>query len=188
MIGPAVRAQFPEHEHALDAISLRIQQTLGLTPFPNQRQAASAMLGRTIVELETGQGKTLTCAMGALLHAEQGRQVWICTANDYLARRDEEWMRPLFQASGLRVGVIAENMPQAERRRQYESDVVYGTLREFGFDYLRKRLAERVGRRRDDPALAEIHPFDAVLIVDEADSLLIDEAIIPLVLALLDNL
>ena len=81
-------------------------------------------------------------------------------------------------------GVIAENMPQAERRRQYESDVVYGTLREFGFDYLRKRLAERVGRRRDDPALAEIHPFDAVLIVDEADSLLIDEAIIPLVLAL----
>lgn len=140
------------------------------------------MLRSEIAELETGQGKTVAGAMAAVEHVRRGKTVWISTANDYLAARDADWMRPLYETNGLRVGAVTGRMSQVERRVQYAAGVVYGTLREFGFDYLRSRLAERRDGR-DFAALTGRDPFQTALIVDEADSLLIDEAVIPLVLA-----
>ena len=163
-------------------LDARVQELFAFTPTPSQWAAADALLTPAIAELETGQGKTITGALAAIQLVQSGRTVWISTANDYLARRDAQWMRPLYAAVGLRVGVIAEGVPQQQRRGEYSADVVYGTLREFGFDHLRGRLAERHPAHRD-AALAGADPFHNALIVDEADSLLIDEAVIPLVLS-----
>jgi len=163
-------------------LDARVRELFSFTPTPAQWAAAEAMLTPAIAELETGQGKTITGALAAIQLVQSGRTVWISTANDYLARRDAQWMQPLYAALGIRVGVIAEGAPQSQRRGEYSADVVYGTLREFGFDYLRGRLAERHPAHRD-AALAGADPFHNALIVDEADSLLIDEAVIPLVLS-----
>ncbi len=163
-------------------IEWQVHELFGFEATPAQLQAATALGRAAIVELETGQGKTLTGALAAIAQAATGRGVWLCTANDYLAQRDADWMKPLYDARGLRVGVITAEVPQAERRRAYEADVVYGTLREFGFDWLRSRLAERRPGRQA-AALEGKNPFNNALLVDEADSLLIDEAVVPLVLA-----
>ncbi|HVJ67853.1 MAG TPA: DEAD/DEAH box helicase [Caulifigura sp.] len=165
-----------------DQLDSQIADLFGFRPTPSQWQAAAALLRREIVELETGQGKTVTGAMAAIEHVRRGKTVWISTANDYLAGRDAEWMRPLYELNGLQVGAVLGRMSQLERQQQYSADVIYGTLREFGFDYLRSRLAERRGGR-ESAALSGRDPFQSVLIVDEADSLLIDEAVIPLVLS-----
>jgi preprotein translocase subunit SecA len=166
-----------------DALGQQIERCFGFAPTQSQRRAAAALLEHAIVELETGQGKTLAGAMAAIARGTAGRTVWICTANDYLARRDADWMRPLYDAYRLRVGVVTEGMSQADRRVEYGANVIYGTLREFGFDYLRTRLAERRGKP-GSAALSGHDPFSNALIVDEADSLLIDEAVIPLVMAM----
>jgi len=166
-----------------DDLAELVRLHFGFTPTLSQKRAAAALLDGEIVELETGQGKTITGALAAIDMAAAGRSVWICTANDYLARRDADLMRPLFDSRRLRVGVVADGVSQKARRQEYRADVVYGTLREFGFDFLRSRLAER-RRSPQVAALAGRDPFQCALIVDEADSLLIDEAVIPLVLAM----
>ncbi len=128
-----------------------------------------------IAEMKTGEGKTLVATLPAYLNALAGRGVHIVTVNDYLARRDAEWMGPIYRALGLHVGVIVHDLDDAERRAAYAADITYGTNNEFGFDYLRDNmkydLADCVQRG---------HQF---AIVDEVDSILIDEARTPLIIS-----
>src|SRR5947207_15257177 len=126
-------------------------------------------------EMKTGEGKTLTCVLPAYLNALSGKGVHIVTVNDYLAQRDAEWMGRIHRFLGLTVGVILPNEPSAAHRAAYECDITYGTNNEFGFDYLRDNMAwsatELVQRG---------HNF---AIVDEVDSILIDEARTPLIIS-----
>jgi preprotein translocase subunit SecA len=151
------------------------RRAIGQRPFDVQILAGLAMHRGRIAELATGEGKTLAAVATAYLHALVGRGVHVLTFNDYLARRDARWMGPVYQRLGMSVGYVQEGMMPAERRRAYRCDVTYVTAKEAGFDYLRDGLAldesEQVHR-----------PFHFA-IVDEADSILIDEARIPLVIA-----
>jgi preprotein translocase subunit SecA len=151
------------------------RRTLNLRPFDVQVLAGLALHGGNVVEMATGEGKTLAAVMPAALNALTGRGVHVLTFNDYLARRDAEWMGPLYRHAGLSVGFIQQGMTGAERRLAYLADVTYVTAKEAGFDYLRDLLATE---------MADVvhRPFHFAL-VDEADSLLVDEARIPLVIA-----
>ncbi len=172
-------------DELINEIAEAATRTVGLAPFPTQLRAAAALQGPVVVELDTGQGKTLTGAIAATRHAIDGARVWISTANDYLAARDAESMRPLYAAFGLNVGSVTAGLSQRARSVQYDCHIVYGTLREFGFDYLRARMAERSQADATSirPALLDREPFRSVLLVDEADSLLIDEAGTPLIVS-----
>ena len=151
------------------------RRVLGLDPFDVQIIAGLAMAAGRIAELPTGEGKTLAAVFPAYLHALSGRGVHVLTFNDYLARRDASWMGPVFSFLGLSVGCVQEGMPAADRRRAYASDITYAAAREAGFDFLRDRLAIAPGD--------VVHrPFHMAL-VDEADSVLIDEARVPLVIS-----
>ena len=150
-------------------------RVLGLRPFDIQLVAALAMDQGAVVEMQTGEGKTLAAVMPAALNAFAGTGVHVLTVNDYLARRDAEWMRPLYGRLGLDVQYVEQGMSPAMRRRAYLADVTYVTAKEAGFDHLRDLLAT--------DAQDQVHrPFHFAL-VDEADSLLIDEARVPLVIA-----
>ena len=151
------------------------RRTLGLRPFDEQVLAALALHRGAVVEMQTGEGKTLAAVMPAFLNALGGRGVHVLTFNDYLARRDAEWMGPIYRALGLSVGWVAGGLTPAERRRAYAADVTYVTAKEAGFDHLRDLLAR-------DPTDLVHRPFHFALI-DEADSLLVDEARVPLVIA-----
>jgi preprotein translocase subunit SecA len=151
------------------------RRTVNLRPFDVQVLAGLALDRGNVVEMATGEGKTLTAVMPAALHALTGRGVHVLTFNDYLARRDAEWMGPVYRQVGLSVGFVQQGMTRAERRSAYLSDVTYVTAKEAGFDHLRDLLAT-------DMADVVHRPFHLAL-VDEADSLLIDEARIPLVIA-----
>lgn len=140
------------------------------------------MMSRCVVELATGEGKTLATVIPAVLFALAGKKVWIATANDYLARRDAEWMRPVYEDAGLTVESLASPSEREQRAQAYRANVTYGTIRDFGFDDLRRRLDRRhessnAADHRDEPS-----PRCDVLIVDEADSVLIDEASTPLII------
>jgi preprotein translocase subunit SecA len=151
------------------------RRSLGMRPFDVQVVAALALDRGAVVDMRTGEGKTLTAVMPAALTALAGRGAHVLTFNDYLARRDAEWMGPIYRALGLSVAFIDQTTPRDARRRAYRADVTYVTAKEAGFDYLRDLLA----RRPDD----FVHrPFHFAL-VDEADSLMIDEARTPLVIA-----
>ena len=149
--------------------------TLGMRPFDVQMAAGVALACGRLVQLATGEGKTLAAVPPAILHALGGRGVHVFTANDYLAERDAAWMAPLFRAFGLACAAVAEGMSPAARRAAYAADVTYVTAREAGFDYLRDHATL-------DPA-AIVHRGHDVAIVDEVDSILIDEARVPLVIA-----
>jgi len=151
------------------------RRQLGLRPFEEQMIAGLALHEGKLVEMQTGEGKTLAAVAPACMRAREGRGVHVLTFNDYLARRDAAWMRPVYESFGLSVGVIQEGMQPAERRAAYAADVTYATAKEAGFDYLRESLAMRIGDRVLRP------PHFAI--VDEADSILIDEARVPLVIA-----
>jgi preprotein translocase subunit SecA len=151
------------------------RRTLGMRPFDVQVVAAIALDRGAIVEMLTGEGKTLAAVMPAVLNALTGRGVHVLTFNDYLARRDAEWMGPIFQMVGVSVGFVQQTMTAGERRRAYNADVTYVTAKEAGFDHLRDLLAT--------DAEGLVHRPVHFAIVDEADSLLIDEARIPLVIA-----
>src|SRR3954468_4381892 len=140
----------------------------------------------SIAEMKTGEGKTLTATTAVVLNALSGEGVHVVTVNDYLARRDADWMRPIYEGLGLTVGVLQNMQPYEEKRAAYAADVTYGTNSEFGFDYLRDNMAtsmeEKVqhgGRLTDGKAIAT-HNF---AIVDEVDNILIDEARTPLIIS-----
>src|SRR6202165_3159259 len=128
-----------------------------------------------ISEMKTGEGKTLVATLPAVLNALAGRGVHIVTVNDYLARRDAEWMSPLYRALGLSVGVIVHDLDDDQRRAAYGADITYGTNNEFGFDYLRDNMKYDLAH-----CVQRGHHF---AIVDEVDSILIDEARTPLIIS-----
>jgi preprotein translocase subunit SecA len=128
-----------------------------------------------IAEMATGEGKTLVATLAAYLNALTGRGVHIVTVNDYLARRDTEWMGPIYRALGLTVGTIQHDINDTERQRAYQADITYGTNNEFGFDYLRDHMKFSL----EDCVQRELHYG----IVDEVDSILIDEARTPLIIS-----
>ena len=140
-----------------------------------------------IAEMRTGEGKTLTGTLPVVLNALAGKGVHVVTVNDYLARRDAEWMGPIYDALGLTWGVLQNMQPYEDKRAAYASDITYGTNSEFGFDYLRDNMAttldEKVqhgGRVGDEGKPIGMHHF---AIVDEVDNILIDEARTPLIIS-----
>jgi preprotein translocase subunit SecA len=160
---------------AFAAARAAAKRTLGLRPFDVQLMGGIAMHRSTISEMVTGEGKTLTAVAPAYLNALTGRGVHIVTVNDYLARRDAAWNRPVYEALGLTVGCIQANMHSEQRIPQYEADITYGTNSEFGFDYLRDNMKSRLEFQcQRDRQFA---------IIDEVDSILIDEARTPLIIS-----
>ncbi|OBF95801.1 accessory Sec system translocase SecA2 [Mycolicibacter sinensis] len=151
------------------------ERSIGLRPFDVQLQGALRMLAGDVVEMATGEGKTLSGAIAAAGYAIGGRHVHVVTINDYLARRDAEWMGPLLDAMGVSVGWITAESSAADRRAAYRCDVTYASVNEIGFDVLRDQLVTDV----DDL----VSPNPDVALIDEADSVLVDEALVPLVLA-----
>ena len=173
-----VRSGEPRHALRLSLFALAREashRVLGQRPFDEQIVAALALDEGAVVEMLTGEGKTLAAVMPAAFNAFTDRGVHVLTFNDYLARRDAEWMGPVYRLLGLSVGHIHEGMASAERRAAYGADVTYVTAKEAGFDHLRDLLAM-------DAADLVHRPFHFAL-VDEADSLMIDEARVPLVIA-----
>ncbi len=146
-----------------------------LRPFDVQLLGALRMLAGDVVEMATGEGKTLAGAIAAAGYAIAGRSVHVISVNDYLARRDAGWMGPLLEAMGLTVGWITAESTADERRAAYACDVTYASVNEIGFDVLRDQLVTDV----DDL----VSPDPDVALIDEADSVLVDEALVPLVLA-----
>ncbi|MBV9512491.1 MAG: accessory Sec system translocase SecA2 [Mycobacteriaceae bacterium] len=151
------------------------ERSTTLRPFDVQLLGALRMLAGDVVEMATGEGKTLSGAIAAAGYALAGRHVHVITINDYLARRDAEWMGPLLEAMGLTVGWVAAESTAEERRAAYKCDVTYASVNEVGFDVLRDQLITDV----DDL----VSPNPDVALIDEADSVLVDEALVPLVLA-----
>src|ERR1700742_3898154 len=143
-------------------------RVLDQRPFDVQVMGAAALHLGNIAEMKTGEGKTLTGVLPAYLNALSGKGVHIVATNDYLAKRDAEWMGRVHRFLGLKVGVILAQQSPAERRVQYACDITYGTNNEFGFDYLRDNMAWG-----EDELVQRGHNF---AIVDEVDSILIDEA------------
>ncbi|QVQ54357.1 preprotein translocase subunit SecA [Spiractinospora alimapuensis] len=160
---------------AFAAVRVAAQRTLGQRPFDVQLMGAAALHQGNIAEMKTGEGKTLTSALAAYLNALPGKGVHIVTVNDYLARRDAENMGRIYNFLGLTVGVIHPEMTRAERKEAYASDITYGTNNEFGFDYLRDNMARAL-----EDCVQRGHVY---AIVDEVDSILIDEARTPLVIS-----
>ncbi len=150
-------------------------RVLGQRPYDVQVMGGAALHFGNIAEMKTGEGKTLTSVMPVYLNALAGQGVHLITVNDYLARRDAEWMGQVHQFLGLSVGVILPNRPSAEHRAAYGADITYGTNNEFGFDYLRDNMA-----LRQEDLVQRGHHF---AIVDEVDSILIDEARTPLIIS-----
>jgi preprotein translocase subunit SecA len=150
-------------------------RVLGMRPFDVQVMAGVALHQGKLVEMQTGEGKTLAAVLPACLNALTGRGVHVLTFNDYLARRDAAWMGPVYRFLGFSVGTIQESMEINARRTAYGADITYATAKEAGFDFLRMHLCR-------EPDQLVHRPFNYA-IVDEADSILIDEARVPLVIA-----
>ncbi|MCR4436079.1 MAG: accessory Sec system translocase SecA2 [Clostridiales bacterium] len=173
-----VRSGDPVNEVLAEAYALAREashRVLGLRPFDVQVMAGIAMHDGGLVEMQTGEGKTLAAVLPAYLNALSGKGVHVLTFNDYLAQRDAQWMGPVYEFLGLSVGYVREGMTAAQRKRAYACDVTYLTAKEAGFDYLKEFLC----REKEEMVQRPFH----FAIIDEADSILIDEARIPLVIA-----
>jgi preprotein translocase subunit SecA len=151
------------------------RRTLGMRLFDVQLIGAMVLHDGKVAEMKTGEGKTLSATPAVYLNALPALGVHVVTVNDYLAGRDADWMRPIYEFLGISVGVIQSQMPEAARRDAYACDVTYGTNSEFGFDYLRDNMAVRLS-----DCVQRGHHF---CIVDEVDSILIDEARTPLIIS-----
>jgi preprotein translocase subunit SecA len=160
---------------AFAAVREAAKRTLGQRPFDVQIMGGAAMHFGNIAEMKTGEGKTLAAVMPSYLNALAGNGVHVVTVNDYLAKRDSEWMGRIHRLLGLEVGVILAQMTPDERRKAYGADVTYGTNNEFGFDYLRDNMAWSL-----EECVQRGHHYG---IVDEVDSILIDEARTPLIIS-----
>ena len=150
-------------------------RVLGMKPFRVQLIGGIVLHQGRIAEMKTGEGKTLVAVLPAYLNALTGEGVHIVTVNDYLARRDSEWMGKVYRFLGLSVGLIVHDMSSAERQQAYAADITYGTNNEMGFDYLRDNMAIYKSQM--------VQRGHAFAIVDEVDSILIDEARTPLIIS-----
>jgi preprotein translocase subunit SecA len=150
-------------------------RTLGMRPFDVQLMGGMVLHSGRIAEMRTGEGKTLTATLPVYLNALEGKGVHVVTVNDYLARRDSEWMGQIYRFLGLSVGVIHHNLTDEERKQSYASDITYGTNNEMGFDYLRDNMKFNLG--------SMVQRGHHYAIVDEVDSILIDEARTPLIIS-----
>lgn len=182
---------------AFGLCSVAIQRVLNIRPFDVQLAGGVVMHFGGLVELATGEGKTVTASSPAYLNALVGKGVHVTTVNDYLAKRDAEWIGPVYEKLGLTVGVLQQKMDDGARVAAYKSDVTYGTAAEFGFDFLRDRLKLRGGQAQTAPFWAPFLPGAGgpaktdprvqrdlhYAIVDEADSIFVDEAKTPLIIA-----
>ncbi len=192
--GESIGALLPE---AFGLVREAGRRAMNMRHFEVQLLGGTALFHGCIAEMETGEGKTLTATLPLYLHALAGRGAHLATVNDYLARRDAEWMRPIYDLLGLTVGVIETQMSQDERRKNYACDITYGTAKEFGFDFLRDRLLLRRIRQQTqdiffggDRGQANEQPVQRgqhFCLVDEADSILIDEARTPLIISALPD-
>src|SRR5918997_3942231 len=160
---------------AYAAVREAAKRSLGMRHFDVQVMGGIVLHEGDIAEMKTGEGKTLVATMPLYLNAITGRNVHLVTVNDYLAKRDTEWMGPVYAALGMRAAFIRNMMPFAERQQAYAADVTYGTNSEFGFDYLRDNMATSL-----EGTVQRSHVFG---IVDEVDSILIDEARTPLIIS-----
>ena len=151
------------------------KRTLGLRHFDSQMLGGISLAEGNIAEMKTGEGKTLVATLPAYLNSIIGNKAILVTVNDYLARRDAEWMRPIYEFLGLTVGVVVSNQEFSEKNYAYKSDVIYATNNELGFDYLRDNMAHSVEER--------VQCSLDFAIVDEVDSILIDEARTPLIIS-----
>ncbi len=151
------------------------KRTLGMRHFDVQMVGGIVLHRGEIAEMRTGEGKTLVATLATYLNAIEGKGVHVVTVNDYLARRDADWMGRIHKFLGLTVGVIVPNLNEFERREAYGSDITYGTNNEFGFDYLRDNM-------KHERAQMVQRAFNFA-IVDEVDSILIDEARTPLIIS-----
>ena len=150
-------------------------RVLGMRPYRVQLIGGIILHQGRIAEMKTGEGKTLVATLPVYLNALTGKGVHVVTVNDYLARRDSEWMGKVYKYLGLSVGLIVHDLDNNERRKAYNSDITYGTNNEFGFDYLRDNMVDR----KEKMVQREL----AYAIVDEVDSILIDEARTPLIIS-----
>jgi len=170
--GETLDELLPEVFAAVREVSWR---KMGMRHFDVQLMGGIALHEANIAEMKTGEGKTLVATLSVVLNALSGKGVHIITVNDYLARRDAEWMSPIYHFMGLDVGVIYPSMSSDERYKAYRADVTYGTNSEFGFDYLRDNMVMSASQM-----VQKGHNF---CIVDEVDSILIDEARTPLIIS-----
>ncbi|HEX5445002.1 MAG TPA: preprotein translocase subunit SecA [Pirellulales bacterium] len=174
------------------------RRTLNMRHFDVQILGGIAMHHHAIVEMQTGEGKTLTATLAMYLNGLTGKGVHLATVNDYLARRDAQWMGPIYEILGMSVGIIETQMQQPARRKAYAADITYGTAKEFGFDFLRDRLLLRrinegltdflggmLGQQGAGSAEEPVQRGAHFVVVDEADSILIDEARTPLIISAL---
>jgi preprotein translocase subunit SecA len=183
---------------AFGLVCVMARRVLGLRPFDVQLAAGVVLHQGALAELATGEGKTLCAALPTFLNALEGKGVHVTTVNDYLARRDAEWMGPIYRGLGLSVGVLQQQMGDQDRAAAYRSDITYGTASEFGFDFLRDRLKVAGAKGQEapfwapwvrgatpsgaplDPSVQRPHHF---ALVDEADNIFIDEARTPLIIS-----
>jgi len=170
--GEALNDVLPE---AFAAVREAADRTLGMRHYDVQFIGGMVLNDGKIAEMRTGEGKTLMATLPAYLNALTGNGVHVVTVNEYLAGRDAEWMKPVYEFLGMRVGVIHGGMTHADKKEAYAADIVYGTNNEFGFDYLRDNLAFS----KED----QVQRVCSFAIVDEVDSILIDEARTPLIIS-----
>ena len=160
---------------AFAAVREAADRVLGMRPYPVQLVGGIVLHQGRIAEMKTGEGKTLVATLPAYLNALTGEGVHIVTVNDYLAKRDSEWMGKVHRFMGLTVGLIIHDMKKEERQKAYQADITYGTNNEMGFDYLRDNMALYANE--------QVQRGHAFAIVDEVDSILIDEARTPLIIS-----
>ncbi len=170
--GESLEAVMPD---AFAAVREASGRTIGMRHFPVQIMGGAILHDGNIAEMKTGEGKTLVATLAAYLNALTGKGVHVVTVNDYLASRDAEWMGPIYEYLGMSVGVIIHGMDQAQKKEAYGCDITYGTNNEFGFDYLRDNMVVS----KDDLVMRELN----YAIIDEVDSILIDEARTPLIIS-----
>jgi preprotein translocase subunit SecA len=162
------------------------RRAMGMRHFDVQLIGGMVLHDGAIAEMKTGEGKTLTATSAVILNSLAGRGVHVVTVNDYLARRDALWMKPVYDLLGISVGILQNMQPYEEKRDAYAADVTYGTNSEFGFDYLRDNMAtalEEKVQHGGRPKPEEGSPYHHFAIVDEVDNILIDEARTPLIIS-----